>query len=131
MRLRSAFDDCEVIYAVSEIDRNSADSSYFAHRLPCCNRNRPYAVIHCLTRITLLVMRTKPDVVITTGAAPGAIGAVVAWIWGARIAWIDSIANAEEISLSGRLVRRFAALWLTQWSHLERPGGPRYLGSVL
>jgi hypothetical protein len=131
MRLRSAFDGCEVIYAVSEIAECSADAPDFAHRLPCCHRSRPSAVLHCLIRIIVLVIQTKPDVVVTTGAAPGAIGAVVAKVWGARVAWIDSIANAEEISLSGRLVRRFAALWLTQWSHLERPGGPRFAGSVL
>ena len=43
----------------------------------------------------------------------------------------DSLANAETLSLSGAKVGRFADMWLTQWPHLERPDGPRYLGSVL
>ena len=33
--------------------------------------------------------------------------------------------------LSGQLAGRFADLWLTQWRHLARPGGPNYIGSVL
>jgi hypothetical protein len=43
---------------------------------------------------------------------------------------VDSIANAEELSLSGRKVRRFADLWLTQWPDLVREGGPEYAGAV-
>jgi hypothetical protein len=50
---------------------------------------------------------------------------------GARTIWIDSIANVEELSLSGRRIGKHAHLWLTQWPHLAAPGGPRYEGSVL
>ena len=42
-----------------------------------------------------------------------------------------SIANAEELSLSGAKAGSCADLWLTQWPHLAREGGPRYLGNVL
>jgi hypothetical protein len=34
--------------------------------------------------------------------------------------WIDSIANAEQISLSAKLARPYADLWLTQWEELSR-----------
>jgi hypothetical protein len=37
---------------------------------------------------------------------------------GARTVWIDSIANSEKLSLSGRLVRKHVDLCLTQWPHL-------------
>jgi hypothetical protein len=49
---------------------------------------------------------------------------------GARTIWLDSIANAERISLSGRLVRPFASVWLTQWEHLARGTRPEYAGQV-
>jgi len=51
--------------------------------------------------------------------------------FGARAAWIDSIANAEELSMSGRLAGRYAKLWLTQWPHLAQAQGPYYAGAVL
>jgi hypothetical protein len=34
------------------------------------------------------------------------------------VVWIDSITNVERISLSGRMVRRIADLFLVQWPDL-------------
>lgn len=84
-----------------------------------------------LLQIAILVCRERPDVVITTGAAPGYFALRFGRLFGARTVWIDSMANAEELSLSGRRVGRHADLWLTQWEHLARPEGPQFMGSVL
>lgn len=88
-----------------------------------------------LVRTTLQVLRLlleeRPDVVISTGALPGFLGVLLGKWLGARTIWVDSLANVEELSMSGRRVGAFADLWLTQWPELERPGGPRYAGSVL
>ena len=75
--------------------------------------------------------RVRPDAVITTGAAPGYFALRLGRLFGARTIWIDSMANAEELSLSGQKARRHADLWLTQWEHLAKPDGPQFLGSVL
>ena len=40
---------------------------------------------------------------------------------GARTVWVDSIANAEELSLSGQKASRIATLTLTQWPELGEP----------
>lgn len=50
---------------------------------------------------------------------------------GKRTIWIDSVANVEKLSLSGKLAGHIATLWLTQWQHLSRPDGPHYAGAVL
>jgi hypothetical protein len=76
-------------------------------------------------------VRTRPDVVVSTGAAPGYFALRIGKILGARTVWIDSIANAEALSRTGTLVRPWADLWLTQWPHLAADGGPAYAGSVL
>jgi UDP-N-acetylglucosamine:LPS N-acetylglucosamine transferase len=77
------------------------------------------------------VLRLRPDVVITTGAAPGYFAVVFGRLLGARTIWIDSIANAEELSLAGRKAGRWAHHWLTQWPELAREGGPHHIGAVL
>ena len=82
-------------------------------------------------RILWVVLREWPDVVFTTGAAPGFFAIVFGRLLGARTIWLDSIANVEEVSVSGRMVRRHADLWLTQWPHLAGPDGPEYAGAVL
>jgi UDP-N-acetylglucosamine:LPS N-acetylglucosamine transferase len=78
-----------------------------------------------------VVLRTKPDIVLTTGAAPGFAAIFFGRLLGKRTVWIDSIANSEELSNSGKKAGRFASLWLTQWPHLAKEGGPRHWGSVI
>ena len=67
----------------------------------------------------------------TAGSAPMLAFVLLARLMGVRTLWIDSIANVEEVSLSGRKAGAVADLWLTQWEHQQRPGGPSYRGSVL
>jgi len=88
-------------------------------------------LILMLAEVSRLVLRIRPEVVVSTGAAPGYFALRAGKALGARTVWIDSLANAGELSLSGRMVSKHADLWLTQWEHLERPEGPRFLGSVL
>ena len=68
---------------------------------------------------------------ISTGAAPGYFALRMGRWFRARTVWVDSIANVEELSLSGAKVRPYADLYLTQWEHLAVEGGPTYAGSVL
>jgi hypothetical protein len=82
-------------------------------------------------RLLLIVLWERPDVLISTGAAPGFFAVRFGrWI-GARTIWIDSIANVEQLSRSGQLVGQYADMWLTQWPHLAKAGGPKYKGGVL
>lgn len=78
-----------------------------------------------------IVWRERPQLVVTTGAAPGFIALAIARRLGARTIWIDSIANVERLSLSGERAGRVADVWLTQWESLARPDGPDCRGSVL
>jgi UDP-N-acetylglucosamine:LPS N-acetylglucosamine transferase len=81
--------------------------------------------------VSLLVLWERPDVVISTGAAPGYFAIRAGKLLGARTIWVDSMANAERLSLSGRRVKSHADLWLTQWPHLAAPEGPYFEGAVL
>lgn len=79
-----------------------------------------------------ILLAERPQTVITTGSAPGLLALCIAKILlGARTMWIDSIANSERLSSSGRLARRVADVWLTQWPELQGRGGPAYWGAVL
>lgn len=83
-----------------------------------CNREYPGRVAKVLLRCVKIIFREKPDVVISTGAAAGCMLCLLGKMLGAKIVWIDSITNVERISLSGRMVRRFADLFLVQWPDL-------------
>jgi hypothetical protein len=120
-----------VVYAtVKEGYRSDIEQAAF-RVIPDCNRSHPLAAVKSALAIAWLVARERPDVVLSTGAAPGYFALRFGRMFGARTIWVDSIANAEELSLSGQKAGAIADLWLTQWEHLARNGGPRWMGNVL
>lgn len=99
--------------------------------VPDANLNDKFALFRLAMRIFWVVLRHRPDIVVSTGAAPGFFALMFGKLFGARTIWVDSIANADQLSVSGVKVRPFADLWLTQWPHLEGRHGPYYRGAVL
>lgn len=95
------------------------------------NRHDKVGMLKLLAGMVLLILRERPDVVVSTGAAPGYMALRIARLLGARTVWIDSFANVETLSMSGRLVGPHADLWLTQWEHLATPTGPTFAGTVI
>jgi hypothetical protein len=92
------------------------------HTAVDANRTTPVRMGWLLLQMALYVLRFRPEVVVTTGAAPGYWACRFGRWLGARTLWIDSVANAEVLSLSGQKAGRIVDLWLTQWQHLA--GGP-------
>ncbi len=89
-------------------------------------------LVRCACQLLWIVLRERPRVVVSTGAAPGWFAlALGRRLVGARTVWLDSVANAERLSLSGERAGKVADLWLTQWPEVAREGGPEYAGSVL
>jgi UDP-N-acetylglucosamine:LPS N-acetylglucosamine transferase len=84
-----------------------------------------------ISKLIWILLRERPDVVISTGALPGYFALRLAKLFGARTIWLDSIANVEELSMSGQKIGKHADLWLTQWPHLAGSNGPLYKGTVL
>lgn len=89
------------------------------------------ALIKMFLQVAWLVIKIRPDVVITTGAAPGYAAIMFGRIFGARTIWLDSIANSETLSTSGLKAKRWAHVWLTQWEHLAHADGPEFWGAVI
>ena len=128
--ISEAFEAAEVTYATT-IPGLAERTSRTAAVISDCNRNRPIATIRCMWQTLGLVFHARPDVVISTGAAPGLFAIFFGKLMGARTIWIDSVANSEQLSMSGKFAGRLADLWLTQWKHLAVGDGPQYIGSVL
>ncbi len=131
MLLRPAFEAAEVMYVTTLpglADQFGASPSVL---VPDANRNEPVAVLRVALALFWLMLRWRPNAVISTGALPGVIALALGRLLGARTVWVDSVANAEAMSLSGRIARRFADEWLSQWPHVAAAEGATYAGSVL
>ena len=97
-----------------------------------CNREHPLKVLKVLMRCLKIVLRERPNVVISTGAAAGCITCFLGWLSGAKIIWLDSITNVDRLSLSGRMVRYIADVFLVQWPELAKKyNNVEYLGAVI
>jgi len=131
LRIRTAFQGCDVAFAtVSAGYRTQVPDHRFYVFRDATRWNRLGLMVQAL-QIAWVILREKPDVIVSTGAAPGYFALRIGKWLGRRTIWIDSIANVEELSMTGRLVGRYADLWLTQWIHLARPKGPYFMGAVL
>lgn len=131
MLLRDAFAGHEVHYATTLSGLGERAGLRDVSVVPDCNRHRPVQAITCALRLGFLILKLRPAAIISTGALPGVIALALGRKIGARTIWIDSIANAEEMSMAGRMARRHADLWLSQWPIVAEAQGAAYAGSVL
>jgi UDP-N-acetylglucosamine:LPS N-acetylglucosamine transferase len=131
LRLRAAFAGCDCTYVTvrREYAADVAGCRFFA--VNDATRWNKAGLVLLALRMLVVLLRVRPDVVISTGAAPGYFALRLGKLLGARTVWIDSMANVERLSMTGELVRRHADRWLTQWPHLAAAGGPEYAGGVL
>lgn len=131
MRLKPAFEDTEISYATVKEGYQSdvGEAPFFV--IPDSNRWNKLALLRTALAIFKLLLKLRPNVVISTGAAPGFFAIRIGKLLGIQTIWVDSIANVEELSLSGQKAGRHVNLWLTQWEHLAKPEGPCCFGNVL
>lgn len=85
-----------------------------------CNREHPIKTFGGMCKCLRIILRERPDVVLSTGAAVGFLICFWGKLIGARVIWIDSVANTERLSMSGRMIRRFADLILSQWPEVAK-----------
>jgi UDP-N-acetylglucosamine:LPS N-acetylglucosamine transferase len=129
---KAAFGDYEVAFVSTYADQAEAVSGHRFYKVTDVTRRNALRMVRTSLELWGVLIKERPDVVITTGALPGLLGIAIAkHLTRARTVWIDSIANCEEISSSGKQARRFADRWLTQWPDLATPQGPEYWGALL
>lgn len=131
IRIAPVFDGHDVTYATVDNTYRSGVGSARFYTFRDVTRWNKLRWAQTIAKLLWILLRERPDVVISTGALPGYFSLRIAKLFGARTIWLDSIANVEELSMSGKMIGKHADLWLTQWPHLARPDGPLYRGTVL
>ncbi len=112
----------DIIYVGSDVSASTSLSLPLAmpkeYIVEDFSRQNFWKMIPVAMSIARIIRKERPEAVITTGAAPGLIAVVVGRLMGLKTIWIDSIANAAELSGSGRMARYIAGHVFTQWHHL-------------
>lgn len=145
MRLRPAWDGVNVIYVSTAENRCreiTQEARIKGQQPPSCytvidaTRWDKFKLLKQFLQITFILIKERPTVVISTGAAPGFFALRIGKWMGIRTVWLDSMANADKLSLSGEKASCCADLWLTQWKDLAGDGTstekqPQYKGAVV
>ncbi len=146
MRMRPAWDDCDIAYLTTEaaygeevrayaLERGQPEPRF--HTTVLATRWQKARLVRQLLEVFWVLLKERPGTVVSTGAAVGYFALRIGKLLGAKTLWIDSIANAEELSLSGQKICRHADICLTQWPHLATGANsdskrqPQYWGSVI
>jgi UDP-N-acetylglucosamine:LPS N-acetylglucosamine transferase len=130
VRLRSLLEQHEVTYCSTNKGFAETVRGYPFHLVPEVSRWNKWKVLPVFLRIIRIMRGAHPQVVISTGAAPGVLGLLAGKLLGARTIWIESICHVERISLSGRIALKFCDRVYTQWPHLASEK-VLYQGTVL
>lgn len=96
MLLRDAFGRHEIHFATTSKVSEHEIGAVSVRLLPDCNLRQPLRTLQCTVHSALLIASLRPQIVISTGAAPGLLCIFWGRLMGARTLWIDSIANAES-----------------------------------
>lgn len=130
LRLRKFYSSYSTTYASTDSSLASMVDGKFYSLRDASMWDKPGLIILAL-EVVWVLLKVRPNVIVSTGAAAGFFAIVFGKILGSRTIWIDSMANADEMSLAGRKVRKFSDVWLTQWPDLEEVEGPYFKGQVL
>lgn len=136
MRLRPAFDGMNVFYVSMDKSASVDVPGRRYYTIRDASRKQKWGFFVVLLQLLRILLKERPKVVITTGSAPALIALILAkYLFRAKTIWVDSIANAERLSTSGKTAGRFADIWLTQWPQLAKSMDgarhPEYWGAVL
>ncbi len=118
LRLESAFKGHELIYLSTKKDFGKMVEGHQFISVADANRNDKLGLLKTFKALKAIIRSVKPDLVVTTGAAPGLMGLMAGKLYGSKTIWIDSIANAEKLSMSGQIALTFADKVYTQWPDL-------------
>jgi len=131
LRLRPAFEGHDVAFVTVDGRYARETPGRRFHAVNDATRWSKLGLVRQAIQVLFILLRERPVVVLSTGASVGYFALLFGKLLGARTVWIDSIANVEQLSMSGEWARRVADLHLTQWEHLASGSDVRYEGSVL
>lgn len=131
LRLRRAFAGWDVAYVSMFENYTSAVPGARFYTVPDASRFDKLAFPKVAAKALRIMLRERPDAIVTTGSAPMLAFLAIARVVGTKTLWIDSIAQAEEMSSSGKLAKKLATTAVAQWPNVAKDETIPCWGAVL
>ena len=78
----------------------------------------PFRLLYNTFKSFFLYLKIRPKYIITTGAHTAGPMCLIGHIFGSKIIYIETFANSITKSKTGRLVYKFADLFIVQWESM-------------
>jgi UDP-N-acetylglucosamine:LPS N-acetylglucosamine transferase len=130
LQIKKAFEGYEHFFVTfkREDTINFKERVYFAED----PKRNFFKLLKNVVQSVRILLKEKPDVIITTGAGVVVPLCYLGKLLGAKIIYIESFARIDSASFSGKLIYPIADLFFVQWRHLLGKYGKKaqYGGSV-
>ena len=80
----------------------------------------PFKLLFNCFKSLYLYLKIHPDYIITTGAHTAGPISLLGKIFGSRLIYIETFANIETKTVTGRLLYPFADLFIVQWESMKK-----------
>ncbi|MEM4662840.1 MAG: PssD/Cps14F family polysaccharide biosynthesis glycosyltransferase [Candidatus Diapherotrites archaeon] len=109
------------------IDLSKKEKVYFV----VCPRRNPLKLFVNVMQSLYILLKERPNVVISTGADTAVPICILAKIFLKKVVFIESFCRINDVSLSAKIMYHFADLFLVQWPENKKffPKA-EYVGSV-
>ncbi len=116
--ISEAFPTANITYVTTTMNKAAVeDNNLVIHWVNDADITQKFKLLWLALSMLWLTLYLRPNIIISTGAAPGFFAIIFAKAIGAKTIWIDSIANYSKPSLSGAKVKKICDLYITQWPH--------------
>ena len=113
--------DCFYVVPDTPSTRQMAEKRYLVLDLVRKNRLRmTLRMARMFVQQLGIFWREKPQVILTTGAAVAIPMCIIGKWMGAKVIYIESFARIHTPNRTGRLLYRFADLFVIQWEQLKK-----------
>ena len=91
----------------------------------------PFKLLYNCFKSLFIYIKVRPKYIISTGSHTAGPMCCIGKIFGSKIIYIETFANSESKSIAGRLIYKFADLFIVQWeSMLELYPNAVYVGGI-
>lgn len=78
----------------------------------------PFRLLYNSFKSLILYIKIRPKYIVTTGAHTAGPMCLIGHIFGSKIIYIETFANSQTKSKTGRIVYKFADLFIVQWESM-------------
>ena len=125
MQLKNMFNDYDFYIVTERMKTNNylkekykSKVSYLLYGTKDHMLTYPFVLLANCFICLFIYLKFHPDYIVTTGAHVGGVMALIGKIFGSRVVYIETFANITTKTITGKLVYKFADIFIVQWESM-------------